>query len=130
LPPPVADGDRPAPDGAPAPLALRSARVDFADTLSVPTFDPIESFTIPDSDSGSGAPASDATPPVASAPAVSPERRTRGMAIAVALLAVLVAGAAWFVWETARDVVPGVRDTLAPAAPANTAPATPASPRS
>jgi hypothetical protein len=38
----------------------------------------------------------------------------RGMAIAIALLAVLVTGAAWYVWETARDVVPRARDTTVP----------------
>jgi PPM family protein phosphatase len=127
LPPPPADVDRPAPDGPPAPLAIRSARVEFAETLSEQTFDPIESFTVPDSSTGSNSFAAEAPPPVANAPAVSDERRMRGMAIAVALLAVLVAGAAWYVWETARDVVPRTRDTLAPATPAPTRPASPRS---
>jgi hypothetical protein len=53
----------------------------------------------------------------ASAPAVSPARRSRGMAITLALLVALVVGGVWYVWETARDVVPGGggRDTVAPA---------------
>jgi serine/threonine protein phosphatase PrpC len=80
------------------------------------SFEPFESFTAPGSNTGpdqqSSGPSSGGP-----APAVSEQRRARGMAIAIALLAVLVAGAAWYVWETARDVVPGARDTSAPASP-------------
>jgi serine/threonine protein phosphatase PrpC len=129
LPLPPADVDRPEADGPPGPLAIRSARAEV-DVLPPQSFDPIETFTVPDSKTGSGGYVTDAPPPIASAPAVSDERRTRGMAIAIALLAVLVAGAAWYVWETARDVVPTrARDTLAPARPANAAPSDTASPR-
>ncbi|HKO15756.1 MAG TPA: Stp1/IreP family PP2C-type Ser/Thr phosphatase [Gemmatimonadaceae bacterium] len=39
-------------------------------------------------------------------PAVSPVRRKTGMLIAIVLLAVLVLGAAWLVWHTARKVTP------------------------
>jgi hypothetical protein len=33
------------------------------------------------------------------------------MAIAVTLLVLLIAGVAWYVWRTAREVVPRPRDT-------------------
>jgi PPM family protein phosphatase len=125
LPPPLTGVERPAPDGPPAPLALGSALAEFADTLPPESFEPFESFTVPDANAGSGGYASDPLSPVATAPPVSDERRMRGMAIAIALLAVLVAGAAWFVWETARDVVPRARDTVAPAAPTTPAPSRP-----
>lgn len=129
LPAPHADVDRPTPDRPPGPLALRSARPEPADILPADSFDPVESFMVPDA-SSAGAPASDSPPPVATVPAVSDARRTRGMAIAIALLAVLVAGGAWYVWETAREVVPrAARDTSAPATPATSAPPAPASPR-
>jgi serine/threonine protein phosphatase PrpC len=62
----------------------------------------------------------------ASAPPVSDERRARGMAIAIARLTVLVVGAAWYVWETAGEVVPRGGDTSAPSSPRTAAPATPA----
>jgi hypothetical protein len=40
------------------------------------------------------------------------------MAITLALLVALVVGGVWYVWETAREVVPRAgRDTAAPAAP-------------
>jgi len=48
-------------------------------------------------------------------PAVSPERRSRGMLIAGALLTVLVLGAVWFLVRAARTVAPAT-DTARPAA--------------
>jgi serine/threonine protein phosphatase PrpC len=115
LPTPPADVDRSAPDGPPAPLAQRSTTGDFA-AMPPQVFESFESYTVPDSNTGSAGDAFD--PPAPLAPAVSEARRTRGMAIAIALLAVLVSGAAWYVWETAREVVPPrARDTLAPARP-------------
>ncbi|MFN2567029.1 MAG: Stp1/IreP family PP2C-type Ser/Thr phosphatase [Gemmatimonadaceae bacterium] len=117
LPAPSADTDG-RESGAPAgPPAAQSGRGDVLDVLPPQSFEPFESFTVPDSDpvgrtSGDEAPAS--APGV---PRVSSARRTRGMAIAVALLAVLVVGAAWYAWRTAREVVPGARDTSAATAP-------------
>jgi hypothetical protein len=95
------------------------------------SFEPFESFTVPEAATGSAARLSDPLPAVVGAPTVSDERRARGMAIAVALLAVLVAGIAWYVWDTAREVVPPrARDTVAPAGPATSPTTPPASPRS
>jgi hypothetical protein len=51
---------------------------------------------------------------------VSPERRRAGMFVAIALLVLLIALAAYFVFRTAETIVP--RDTP-PAAPAATPPA-------
>ena len=89
----------------------------LVETLPPQSFEPFESFTVPDAEASARAlhPS-----PVTSAPAVPPvsaARRARGMAIAISLLAVLVAGAAWYAWRTAREVVPRVRDTTAPAPP-------------
>jgi hypothetical protein len=81
--------------------------------LAEQSFEPFESFTVPETNSESGVHVAEPATTRAGASAVSDERRTRGMAIALALLAVLVAGAAWYVWETARDVVPRARDTSA-----------------
>ena len=131
-PPADDDLDSPLSNGAPpASLALAPSAAVAADALPPESFEAFESFTVPDASTGSSEHVSDPLP-VINAPAVSDERRMRGMAIAITLLAVLVAGAAWYVWETARDVVPGARDTSAPATPATPAPATtsPASPRS
>jgi PPM family protein phosphatase len=129
LPPPLADPDRPSPDGPPPTLAVESVPGDLADTLPAESFEPFESFTVPDGNAGLGGRSLDPPPSMASAPAVSDERSARGMAIALALLAALVAGVAWYVWDTAREVVPSrARDTLAPATPANPAPATPVNP--
>jgi serine/threonine protein phosphatase PrpC len=84
------------------------------DPLAAEPFHPLEAFTAPESEAPGGAvPADTAAPPP---PDVSPARRTRGMAIAVALLVVLVVGAAWYAWRTANEVVPRPRDTTAPAA--------------
>ncbi|MDQ3950846.1 MAG: Stp1/IreP family PP2C-type Ser/Thr phosphatase, partial [Gemmatimonadota bacterium] len=90
LPPPLVDVDQPAPDGPPAQLSMGSTSADAAETLPPESFEPFESFTVPDSNTGSGAHASDAPPPASARPVVSDARRTRGMAIAIALLAVLV----------------------------------------
>jgi serine/threonine protein phosphatase PrpC len=131
LPPPLADVARAEADGPPASLAPGAAPSAFADTLPPQSFEPFESFTVPEAGGGASARMSDSPSPVASVPAVSEERRARGMAIAIALLAALVTGAAWYVWDTAREVVPSrVRDTLTPASPANPAPAPSTSPRS
>jgi hypothetical protein len=121
LTPPVTESDDPEPNGAAEPLAIGSTPADEA--LPPESFEPFESFTVPESAAGGGTEGAEGPP--ASAPAVTEERRARGMAIAIALLAVLVAGAAWYVWETAREVVPRTRDTLAPSTPANSAPSTP-----
>jgi hypothetical protein len=126
LPLPIDDADRPAADSRRAPLSMAPVQQDSVGALPPDSFEPFESFTVPGSNTGAGAHAAEAPPALASA--VSDERRARGMAIAIALLAVLVAGAAWYVWETARDVVPRARDTLAPASPAPPAPAGPATP--
>jgi hypothetical protein len=86
--------------------------------LPVETFEPFESFTVPDLGTNAHVgSASNAVPPASPPPAVSPTRRTRGMAIAIALLAVLIAGAAWYVWRTAKEVVPRGRDSAAVATP-------------
>ena len=106
------DVAEPGPDGPPA---IESAGDAGREMMPPESFEPFESFTVPSSSSDSD---SAASPPEA-APAsrdVSEGRRARGMAIAIALLAALVAGAAWYVWQTARDVVPRGRDTSAPAA--------------
>jgi serine/threonine protein phosphatase PrpC len=88
----------------------------YLESLPPETFEPFESFTVPDSDADVTARALEPTPqsPTAAVPAVSAARRTRGMAIAIALLAVLVAGVAWYAWEAAQDVVPRARGTPAP----------------
>ena len=86
-------------------------------TLPPESFEPHESFTVPEWGAGAS-PATNAGDVAAApmAPRVSSSRRTRGMAIAVALLVVLVAGAAWYAWRTAREVVPPrSRDTAVPA---------------
>jgi PPM family protein phosphatase len=93
----------------------------YGDALPPQSFESFESFTAAGMPSYSGA---GAAPPVAApvaapssaAPAVSAARRSRGMAIAVALLVALVVGGAWYVWQTAREVVPrGGRDSAAAA---------------
>ncbi len=91
--------------------------------LPAESFEPFESCTVPDSGPAgrpsppSPAPRAAASPPTPT-PAVSPARRTRGMAIAITLLVVLIAGAAWYAWRTAREVVPRpARDTSATSAP-------------
>ena len=114
LTPPSASDFR-GPDGGepPMPDASRSESSSFLESLPPQSFEPHESFTVPEW-GGSAAPATAGAAPAPTAvPQVSPARRTRGMAIAVALLVVLVGGAAWFAWRTARDVVPRPRDTTA-----------------
>jgi serine/threonine protein phosphatase PrpC len=89
----------------------------YLKSLPPETFEPFESFTVPDSDADVTARALEPTPlsPTAAVPAVSAARRTRGMTIAIALLAVLVAGVAWYAWEAAQDVVPRARGNPTPA---------------
>jgi serine/threonine protein phosphatase PrpC len=125
LPAPLEDVDRRAADRPPASLSMASSARDLAEALPPESFEPFESFTVPDSSTSSGTHAAEASPSFRADPAVSDARRARGMAIAISLLAVLVAGAAWYVWQTARDVVPGGRDTSAPATPATATPAAP-----
>lgn len=105
------DGD------GPMPRSANASSVNFLESLPMETFEPFESFTVPDSDAGVTARALEPTPvsPTEAVPAVSAARRTRGMAIAIALLAVLVAGAAWYAWEAAQEVVPRARGDQAPA---------------
>jgi serine/threonine protein phosphatase PrpC len=119
LPQPVDVDDQPAaaPNGPTASLADEAAPPDFIEPLPPESFEPFESFTVPETNSGSGGHGAVPRATIAAAPTVSEERRTRGMAIAIALLAVLVAGAAWYVWETARDVVPHGSDTSAASTP-------------
>ncbi|MEX2154523.1 MAG: Stp1/IreP family PP2C-type Ser/Thr phosphatase, partial [Gemmatimonadaceae bacterium] len=49
---------------------------------------------------------------------VKPERRSRGMAIAIALLALLIVLAAWYAIQTVKKVQPEITPTSSPAAPA------------
>lgn len=100
-----------------APRSASTSSANLLESLPPETFEPFESFTVPDSDAGVTARALEPTPvsPTEAVPAVSPSRRTRGMAIAIALLVVLVAGVAWYAWEAAQDVVPRTRrDAPAP----------------
>jgi PPM family protein phosphatase len=132
MPRPPADVEPPAAEDHQPRASVMPSPPEFAETMPPDLSEPLESFTIAEADAADAS-AAEAPPSLASAPAVSDERRARGMAIAVALLAILVAGAGWYVWKTARDVVPRPPDTLAPASPATPAsprPATRTSPRS
>ena len=91
-------------------------RTDNSEPLPVESFEPFESFTVPEPGSNAHPAAAGLPAAAAAAPPVSAARRTRGMAIALALLVILVAGAAWYAWRTAQEVVPRGRDTTAPAA--------------
>jgi protein phosphatase len=112
LPSPEADADGPAPDASAPTILSGAASVGPEQALPPQSFEPFESFTVPDSSASAGVRGPDG-PPFAGPASVSETRRTRGMAIAIALLAVLVVGAAWYVWDTAREVVPRTRDTTA-----------------
>jgi PPM family protein phosphatase len=109
-------------NGPPPQAAVGAQPAELA-PLPAESFEPFESFTVPDSGhSGRAplpppAPAAPASPPPPVSPGVSAARRTRGMAIAVALLVILIAGAAWYAWRTAREVVPRPRDTTGATAP-------------
>jgi protein phosphatase len=63
----------------------------------------------------------EAPTPVDGLPIVSDARRKKGMLIAVALFVVLVAGAIWFLFQTAQKVAPGTPSTAAPAVTPDTA---------
>jgi protein phosphatase len=103
-------------NGPPARAGSPASSINFLESLPPESFEPFESFTVPDSDADVTARALEPTPvtPTVAVPAVSPARRTRGMVIAIALLAVLVAGAAWYAWEGAQKVVPRGRENPAP----------------
>jgi protein phosphatase len=117
------DDDRPASNGPRAPMESGLPDTDLEEALPA---DSVESISVgaPGGASGENQLASPGLP---AKPTVSEQRRARGMAIAITLLAVLVAGAAWYVWDTAREVVPRARDTTAPSA---VPPATSGAPRS
>jgi protein phosphatase len=53
---------------------------------------------------------------------VKPERRSRGMAIAIALLALLIVLAAWYAIQTVKKVQPEITPASSPAAPAAATP--------
>jgi protein phosphatase len=93
-----------------------ASSINLLESLPPETFEPYESFTVPDSDADVTARALEPTPvtPTDAVPAVSPSRRTRGMTIAIALLVVLIAGVAWYAWEGAQKVVPRGRETATP----------------
>ncbi len=112
--PAIAPANAPTGDDATAPGPTSSApaaSLSILQSLPPESFEPFESFTVPDSDAAVTARALEPTPisPTEAVPAVSAARRTRGMRIAIALLAMLVAGAAWYAWEAAQEVVPKAR---------------------
>jgi serine/threonine protein phosphatase PrpC len=126
--PPADVAERGTPNGQPAPTATGATGPGVVGALPIESFESVEPPAVPESSSADGH--ADALPVSTTAPAVSEQRRARGMAIAITLLAVLILGAAWYVWDTAREVVPRGRDTSTPAAPRSTQPATPTPPRS